>query len=406
MRRKSRQNRRRANREDGCSEDSPFFKRDVASLARAADAREMGGGDESLGARRQRGRGGGRTYIECSRHFFATSCAAHTTHTHTSLLKSARSRRFGLDVLIAVEGYLAAPIATPIVIRDGPTFGSKTAHGLLRVRFRGNVVRAPSRLSSPSPVVGSAARARALRRLSFSRTPRHAFSLAFTRRSPFCTRTYTGALRSSIQHASCTCIRTFRFNPPLLSLPSPLFSLTLSLSRIEFCKCFRTVYTLRDRLLAALWRLTVGTRHLRRVPRRCSLRDVRSTVQFGGGGFDLHRALRRAARDSVRTEQQPPPPPPRALLPPLTPLRCRHCRYRCRRVVAVVVLVAAAAVVVFAICLFTESCALSLSLFLSRFYFFFFTTIRTLSFPLYIYRVSCVYIYFLYFSRYRVYRTS
>lgn len=45
----------------GASEDSPFFKRDVASLARAADAwrrgREKGGGDESLGPRRQRGRG-------------------------------------------------------------------------------------------------------------------------------------------------------------------------------------------------------------------------------------------------------------------------------------------------------------------------------------------------------------
>lgn len=228
MRRKSRQN-RRADREDGCSEDSPFFKRDVASLARAADAREMGGGDESLGARRQRGRGGGRTYIECSRHFFATSCAAHTTHTHTSLLKSACSRRFGLDVLIAVEGYLAAPIATPIVIRDGPTFGSKTARGLLRVRFRGNVVRAPSRLSSPSPVVGSAARARAHCDVSLFHVHPDMRSLSLSRVALLFAHAHTRAL--SAQASNTHHAHVFeRSDLILLFCLSPLpFSLSLSL---------------------------------------------------------------------------------------------------------------------------------------------------------------------------------
>lgn len=110
------------------------------------------------------------------------------------------------------------------------------------------------------------------------------------------------ARRSFSLSLSCTRTRTHaHMTRRSLSLsPSLFLSLHLATQQ-DSLQCFRTVNTCRERLLAALWRLTVGTRHSRRVPRRCSLCDVRSTVRFGN--FDLHRARCRAARGPTRTAE-------------------------------------------------------------------------------------------------------
>lgn len=144
-------------------------------LSRALPGREGREEDESS----NRGGTGGResTCIECSRHFFATSCRAlhahthtHMQHTHTQLI----TRSFQLSLCITCDSY---------VDRDESTFGSKTAGRLLRVRQipRERCARLVSLFSPLSPD------ARALRylslSLSFSRFGMP--SLSFTqRRSP------------------------------------------------------------------------------------------------------------------------------------------------------------------------------------------------------------------------------
>lgn len=108
-----------------------------------------------------------------------TVCIQCITRTHNSgAEKRPCTTLWRLDSL-SLGGYLLAPIATPIVIRDEPTFGSETAHGLLRVRFRGNVVRAPSRSPPSPPPERRRARARehTATSLFFAYILRHAFSL-------------------------------------------------------------------------------------------------------------------------------------------------------------------------------------------------------------------------------------
>lgn len=140
-------------------EDSPFFRRRCC-LSRAR------------GRRKGRGREGGRTNpsdrgakdggveeglissirgISSRRRVPRTVCIQYITRTHNSGAEKRPFTTLRRHDSLSLGGYLLAPIATPIVIRDEPTFGSETAHGLLRVRFRGNVVRAPSRSPPPPP---------------------------------------------------------------------------------------------------------------------------------------------------------------------------------------------------------------------------------------------------------------
>jgi len=132
MRRKSRQNCREENIARA-PRDSPFFKRrEVPPLARATERKSWSKGKGERGISPRTGGTGGRksTCIECSRHFFATSCRAlHAYNAH--MYTYARNMQLNqpvfskLSLCITCDSY---------VDRDKSTFGSKIASGLLRVR--------------------------------------------------------------------------------------------------------------------------------------------------------------------------------------------------------------------------------------------------------------------------------
>lgn len=195
----------------------------------------------------QTGGAGGResTCIECSRHFFATSCRAlhaynariHIQYTHIHMRLNHPLHPNSLDRLslcITCDSY---------VDRDESTFGSKTAGGLLRVRQIPRE-RCARFVSLFSPLFRTRARARALRyslsltrSLSFSRI-RHSFSFSLIRTASISVSLHIAHILGhsrvktrNIQTHTCVHIQTLRFSfspfTPLSLFLTPSLSFSL-----------------------------------------------------------------------------------------------------------------------------------------------------------------------------------
>lgn len=198
--------------------------------------REGGREDESLGPRRQRGGGVEEGRISSVRGTSSrrrvprTVRIQYTTRTHNRDAPKSVRVHDALGTRLVIARDLPA-CADSYADRD-----SRRADIRAENRSRTTACQIPREccarsvsLSSPSAVRAPSARARAGAHCDvslfhvYSDMRSLSFSLTFTRRSPFCTRTHTGALQSSIQ-PSYTCIRTFRFYPPPSSFVTPSLS--------------------------------------------------------------------------------------------------------------------------------------------------------------------------------------